>query len=147
MRSALSRTAESGRPTMVKASIPLETSASTATPKPCRPFNPKLFNSAYMEAPSCRSAGLFRFVQRVELPHDLRVLQLDDLAGQVMEGVFLGDVQKADPHRAQRLGLCPGPLVGLAVTVFDVPQHRPPQVGQVGPDLVGPPGHQPDFAQ
>ncbi len=50
-RSALSRTAESGRPTMEKAGSPPETSASTATAKPRRPFRPKLFVTEYMGAP------------------------------------------------------------------------------------------------
>jgi len=39
-RSPLSRTAESGRPTSEKAGRPPETSASTATAKPFRPFRP-----------------------------------------------------------------------------------------------------------
>ena len=47
-RSALSRTAESGRPTMENAGSPPETSASTATAKPRSPFRPKLLVTEYM---------------------------------------------------------------------------------------------------
>ena len=47
-RSPLSRTAESGRPTMERAGIPPETSASTATAKPLRPLRPKLLITEYM---------------------------------------------------------------------------------------------------
>ena len=64
-----------------------------------------------------------------------------------MEGVFLRDVQKADPHRAEGLRFGAGPLVGFAAAVLDIPQHRPAQIGQMGPDLMGPPGDQADSAQ
>ena len=49
-RSPLSRTAESGRPTMERAGIPPEMSASTSTGKPLRPLRPKLLRTAYMGA-------------------------------------------------------------------------------------------------
>ena len=52
-RSPLSRTAESGRPTMERAGIPPEMSASTSTGKPLRPLRPKLLRTAYMGAPFC----------------------------------------------------------------------------------------------
>ena len=52
-RSPLSRTAESGRPTMEMAGIPPEMSASTSTGKPLRPLRPKLLRTAYMGAPFC----------------------------------------------------------------------------------------------
>ena len=38
-----------GMTPLEKASTPPDTSASTATPKPCSPFRPKLCNTAYMD--------------------------------------------------------------------------------------------------
>ena len=67
---------------------------------------------------------LLIFIQRVELLYDLRVFQLDDLAGEVVEGIFLGNVEKADADGAEGLRLSAGALVHLAVAVLDVAQHR-----------------------
>ena len=47
--------------------------------------------------------GLLIFIQRVELLYDLWVLQFDDLAGEVVEGIFLGNVEKADTDGAEGL--------------------------------------------
>ena len=47
------------------------------------------------------------FVQPIELLYDLRVFQFDDLAGEVVEGIFLGNVEKADADGAEGLGLAP----------------------------------------
>ena len=66
----------------------------------------------------------FIFIQRIKLLQDLGVFQLDDLAGEVVQGVFLRHIQKADAYRAQRLRLGAGTLVHLAVAVFDIAQHR-----------------------
>ena len=89
----------------------------------------------------------FIFIQRIKLLQDLGVFQLDDLAGEVVQGVFLRHIQKADAYRAQRLRFCAGTLVHLAVAVFDIAQHRLAQIGQMGTDLVGAPGDKADLAQ
>ena len=49
--------------------------------------------------------GLLIFIQRVELLYDLRLFQFDDLAGEVVEGIFLGDVEEADTDGAEGLRL------------------------------------------
>ena len=87
------------------------------------------------------------FIQRIELLQDLGVFQLDDLAGKVVQGVFLRHIQKADAHRAQRLRFGAGALVHLAVAVFDIAQHRLAQIGQMCTDLMGAPGDKADLAQ
>ena len=89
----------------------------------------------------------FVFVQRIELLQDLRVFQFDDLAGEVVQGVFLRHIQKADAHSAQRLCFGAGALVHLAVAVFDIAQHRLAQIGQMCTDLMGAPGDKADLAQ
>ena len=38
--------------------------------------------------------GLLIFIQCVELLYDLGVFQFDDLAGEVVEGIFLGNVER-----------------------------------------------------
>ena len=87
------------------------------------------------------------FIQRVELLYDLRVFQFDDLAGEVVEGIFLRDVEEADADGAESLRSGTGALVHLAVAVFDIAQHRLAQIGQMGTDLVGAPGDKADLAQ
>ena len=44
---------------------------------------------------------VFAFIQRIKLLQDLGVFQLDDLAGEVVQGVFLRHIQKADAYRAK----------------------------------------------
>ena len=56
-RSPLSRTAESGRPTMERAGIPPEMSASTSTGKPLRPLRPKLLRLRTWALLSARWGG------------------------------------------------------------------------------------------
>ena len=65
------------------------------------------------------------------------VLQLDDFAGEVVQGVLLRDIQEADADGAESLRPGAGALVHLAVAVFDISQHRLAQVGQMRADLVG----------
>ena len=91
---------------------------------------------------SCIVVLFFRFVrvrlsQCIELLYNGRVVQLDDAAGEVVQGVFLRDAAKGKPLGAEGLVLQAGALVHLAVAVLDVAQHRVTQVGQVGADLVG----------
>ena len=47
---------------------------------------------------------LLIFIQPIELLYDLRVFQFDDLAGEVVEGIFLGNVEKADADGAEEIG-------------------------------------------
>ena len=79
---------------------------------------------------------VFAFIQRIKLLQDLGVFQLDDLAGEVVEGIFLGNVEKADTDGAEGLRPGAGALIHLAVTVLDVAQHRLAQIGQMGAYLV-----------
>ena len=100
---------------------------------------------------SCIVVLFFRFVrgslsQCIELLYNGRVVQLDDAAGEVVQGVFLRDAAKGKPLGAEGLSLQAGALVHLAVAVLDVAQHRVTQVGQVGADLVGATGDQSDAA-
>mgnify|MGYP004439432735 CR=1 FL=1 len=87
------------------------------------------------------------FVQCIELFDDLRVLQFDDFAGEVVQGVLRRDIEEADAHGAQGLRSGPGALVHFAVAVLDVAQHRLAQIGQMRADLVGAARDQADPAQ
>ena len=63
-----------------------------------------------------------------------------------MQCVLLRNAPKGEPLGTERLCFKAGTLVHLAVAVLDVAQHRVPQVGQVGADLVGAAGDQSDAA-
>ena len=64
-----------------------------------------------------------------------------------MQGVLLRDIEEADADGAEGLRFGAGALVHLAVAVFDIAQHRLAEVGEVGADLVRPPGDEADPAQ
>ena len=64
-----------------------------------------------------------------------------------MQGVFLRDVEETDADGAEGLGLGAGALVHLAVAVFDIAQNRLAEVGEVGANLMRPPGDEADLAQ
>lgn len=91
----------------------------------------------------------FPFSAAYPLKHadNVRILQLDDMAGQVAQAVSFRDLAKGQPLGAQRLGFQPAALVHLAVAVFAVPQYRVAQKREVGADLVGAAGDKPDAAE
>lgn len=78
---------------------------------------------------SCIVVLFFRFVrgslsQCIELLYNGRVVQLDDAAREVVQGVFLRDAAKGKRLGAEGLGLRPVRSFILPVPVLDVAQHR-----------------------
>ena len=84
--------------------------------------------------------------QAVKQAQDLRRLQLDDMAREVVQAAFRRYMPERQALRAQCLGFQAGAFVHFAVAVFTVAHYRVPQLGQMRADLVGAPGDQADTA-